>query len=43
MVQALGEVNMSRWHLSASPDRTTFLLAIEEGAGADLMLVENFH
>jgi serine/threonine protein kinase len=43
IVQALGEVNMSRWHLSASPDRKTFLFAIEEGTGADLMLVENFH
>jgi len=33
---------MSSWSLSVSPNRKTFLFAIDEGTGADLMLVENF-
>jgi Tol biopolymer transport system component/predicted Ser/Thr protein kinase len=41
VVQALGQVRFSSG-FAVSPDRKTFLYSLVEGAGSDLMMVENF-
>ena len=41
VVQALGQVRFSS-RFAVSADRKTFLYALVEGPGSDLMMVENF-